>query len=350
MSCQKYFHCVKREDYLGAGGSIALGIFKGLGVGLIFNALFAALDLPSVANGFLAAAILYGFADGVCAYLLGGKLVCIGLDQCVIGRIIHIEQPGYGKSTFEQIDDDYCINILVSPVQAQFMNPQPETDGLPYARYYVTFPDEGQLAQTGEGISSGVDASVPGDKFEVLHCEFKGCRVHDFCQTAKTMASLAVVPGVVCAVPGIGQALCALAILIWLVATIVALLDSWFGAHEGDPADVAVDPTSGVLHVGDCVVLIGDWVYDHAHGGWNEIHPVRSVQKIPADAFPPGVNCDRFADEDDPLLVNLFKTRVLEKFCERLAEARSSLTREEQKKPHLRWIYHPYVDGCEVPK
>lgn len=349
MSCQKHFHCVKREDYLGTGGSIILGILKGTGVGLIFNAIFAALGLPSIANGFLAAAILYGFVDGLCAYLLGGKLVCIGLNQCVIGRILHIEEPGYGKSTFEHIDDDYCINILVSPWQAHLMDPHSETDGLPYDRYYVTFPEEGQLAQTGEGISSGVDVSLPGIKFEVLHCEFKGCRVHDFCQTAKTMASLAIVPGIVCAIPGFGQALCALAIFIWLIATVVALLDSWFGAHEGDPADVAVDPNSGTLRVGDCVVLTGDWVYDAAHEGWNEIHPVRSVQKISVDTFPPGVNCDSVFN-DDPLLLNVFKTQVLDKYCDRLAEAGDALTHEEQRRPHSRWIYHPDVDGCEVPK
>src|SRR5207249_5182907 len=36
-------------------------------------------------------------------------------DECAFGHIISIEPVGSGKSGFDQIDNDFCFNVLLSP-------------------------------------------------------------------------------------------------------------------------------------------------------------------------------------------------------------------------------------------
>jgi len=51
----------------------------------------------------------------------------------------------------------------------------------------------------------------------------------------------------------------------------------------------AYDGAGGEIKLGDPIMVRGRWAYDSAHTGYNEIHPVRTVQKTapaPADADP----------------------------------------------------------------
>ncbi len=86
----QYTHCVDRKDYR---------------------------DVP----GFLDA----GFAEigefALCEYLLGGKLVCLagGDDVCAIGFVVGIEEVGYEKSGFAEIDNDFSFNMVPLPYQAR---------------------------------------------------------------------------------------------------------------------------------------------------------------------------------------------------------------------------------------
>src|SRR5262249_58440575 len=78
--------------------------------------------LPRTNNAFqVIAAILDGGLGGWlpdailgCDYLLGGKLVCLGGDECAIGYITHFEPPS-AKSFPENLDNDFAINILLAP-------------------------------------------------------------------------------------------------------------------------------------------------------------------------------------------------------------------------------------------
>jgi len=57
-----------------------------------------------------------GLGKAACDYILGGKLVCLAdADECAFGHIISIEPVGSGKSGFDQIDNDFCFNVLLSP-------------------------------------------------------------------------------------------------------------------------------------------------------------------------------------------------------------------------------------------
>src|SRR5512138_2706486 len=98
MQSPQYTSCVNPEDYqdlnltaeeiLAATGLVA-AIFAGP----------AALVISLIAG---MSALLK-----VCDYIMGGKLVCLGSDECGIGRVTEIETVN-NKSGFEKIDNDYC--------------------------------------------------------------------------------------------------------------------------------------------------------------------------------------------------------------------------------------------------
>jgi hypothetical protein len=83
----QYTHCVKREDYRDVPGVLDEGA-------------------PTILEFLL------------CDYLLGGKLVCLGGDQCAIGIVVGLEQVGAGKSGFDAIDNDFSFNLLLAPYTA----------------------------------------------------------------------------------------------------------------------------------------------------------------------------------------------------------------------------------------
>jgi hypothetical protein len=60
----------------------------------------------------------------------------------------------------------------------------------------------------------------------------------------------------------------------------------------------------------------GDWVYDAGHAGWNEVHPVRHVQRL--DNVPPEFHGATAATRD---LVDRFKREVLDPWCFEVARA-----------------------------
>jgi hypothetical protein len=279
-----------------------------------------------------------------CAYLRGGKLVCIRKFDCVVGRVVELEPVGHHKSGFENIDDDYAANLLVAPhrpaatlaeiqgdgLQGRLVTPQPETAGLDFAGY----------------TTSRGKFHIP-----VIHCEFEGQRVCDFCDAAEIAIAVVGVAAAVCAIPVIGWIACAVALVAGAVIAGAVLLDAWFGAHHGDPADAAVNPGDGDLHSmddegngGDYVVIRGDWDYDAGHEGWNEFHPVKSVQKIHGAPYWP--------EGSTPAEIAAFRP-VFEEWCRQTGQPDRPQTREEQKEPRNRWHYHPVLDGCrehdEVP-
>jgi hypothetical protein len=109
---------------------------------------------------------------------------------------------------------------------------------------------------------------------------------------------------------------------------------------------------AGDLQPGDLVLVRGRWVFDAAHQGWNELHPVTFVQKLPdtLDAI------DSPYDSGD--LPDLLKT-----WCEHVAviptrspsgagppagmSAPQQATWNAQTQPEHRWYFHPLIDGCQ---
>ena len=353
-NCGQYFKCVSKDNYQGLTSVIALGILSGtMMIVDIVAAVIMGAAIPGL--GVVAGVLFIAAIFELCAFLHGGKLICIQDDACSIGRLMEIIPVGADKTGFEKMDDDFTMNILPSPhspverlsevtaddpYQGPFLVPQsPSTDlGLGWSGTSVSFDE----------LKDSMGNPVP--ETEVFHVEVKGCRVHDVCAVLKVMSFGAPVVGFICSIPIIGWIACAIVAAIWLAITAAAVAIAWAATHVGDINDV-YDPASGTLSAadahtgegGDVILVRGDWVYDAGHTGWNEIQPIRHVQKL-TDVIDVKY---RDMAKADQALVEAFKKEVLDPWCERVGESSSPLVVAAQQDPKNRWHIHPAIDGCE---
>jgi hypothetical protein len=344
--CGQYFKCVTKNNFTGLTSVIALGILTGaLTIIDIVAAVITGAAIPGL--GVVAGVLFIAAIFDLCAFLHGGKLICIQDNACTIGRIMELIPVGADKSGFEKLDDDYTINTLpcphspvevlsemtsVDPNQGPFLEPQPPSSdlGLGFAGVSVKF--------------TNIDHDT-----EVFHVEVKGCRVHDVCAVLKALSFGAPVVGFICSIPLIGWVVCAIAAAIWLAITAAAVAIAWAAAHVGDVNDV-YDPASGELTAadpatgegGDVILVRGDWVYDAGHSGWNEIQPIRSIHKLTQVVDP------RFQamSKADAALVADFKKEVLDVWCFRVGESSDPVVIAAQQDPENDWHIHPSIDGC----
>lgn len=173
----------------------------------------------------------------------------------------------------------------------------------------------------------------------VLHCEFEGSR------TADVLDSIEGFP--------FGKKFCKKNWFTGLICKLVAALaapfllakmvEAWTGNTEGSTGPALVG--GGEISPKETVIVRGSWVFDAGHEGWNEVHAVRIVQKLPGVPSDP----DGFKD-------------YLARWCALLSEVPagrdqpgvmmppapgpSTQVADAQERPENQWICHPAVDGC----
>jgi hypothetical protein len=306
-----------------------------------------------------------------CDYMLRGKLVCLGGDQCAIGRVTNFETVA-DKSFPDTIDNDFSINIVLAPwdlesfthgsrldnynmvandtspgsqgylIKEQLGMPIPResTEGdLPNKRYggmFKTFPSRVYIDYNPDPGRSGSPYDVP-----VLHCEIEGDRAFLVCSTLDKLSSLIPGNGSFCRKNGFFKFLCKVAA--WLLTPVIMpyLMEAWdLGSNDNRDFQGASSLTPG-----DYVVIIGRWVYDAGHSGWNELHPVKSIQKISREMYKSEGYyklhdkwCDQYK-KIPPISGPGFHTKDM--------TAEQQNVYDNQRRPENRWYLHPLLDGCE---
>jgi hypothetical protein len=339
--CQKHYHCVPASEYRPlAAATVALAA-------VIIGIITGVFSVPP--GGGIVAGILWILAVfDLCRYLHGGKLICHALNVCVIGRVAELIPVGADKSFPDTMDDDFTFNIVLSPHSSQETLSDVSAD--PYQGKFIerqAGPDSLGLGYEGVSVKF---TSLERDT-EVLHCEVKGCRVHDVCIVLKVMSFPTAVAAAICSIPVIGWVACLVALAIVALITLIAGGIVWAATHNGDLNDV-LDPNSGFPGEanpetglgGDIVLVRGDWVYDAGHEGWNEIHPVRYVQRL--DNVPAEFHG---ATPATPELVERFKREVLDPWCFEVGRTDDPVVVEAQGQPENSWHIHPSIDGCREP-
>ncbi len=196
----------------------------------------------------------------------------------------------------------------------------------------------------------------------VLHCEVEGSRVSDFCSVAVPLAQAAEAFNQAAAAAdsacksalsflpfGIGDVVCdvltkiATVIVDWVAAIAAGLagLGTWALARPGS-TDVA-----GLVSVGDAVILSGRWAFDAAHSGWNELHPVLTLQKLADDDWRQigdladfaATWCQRVQEAPPP------DAGILGSVLSGLTPAQQPVYARQQT-PEQGWVVHPAIDGC----
>jgi hypothetical protein len=224
-----------------------------------------------------------------------------------------------------------------------------------------------------------------------LEVEFEGGGMHDLLvglMAALPLAIMATVASAAATVAIMSTALGAAAVAAasdgfwgWLLALLIILVgliaSAIAGALASSPAiavagtgyltglgDVASptvddstgdDENTGTIYPGqDVLVVMGTWVYDSAHAGWNELHPVLHCQRVAQVKAAelatgnPWVNLPEFSAANVETTLNQ-QTALRTGWCPLIKLATLPLTLNNQKLPQNGWTIHPDVDGCTPP-
>jgi hypothetical protein len=217
---------------------------------------------PNLPQGGIGNAILSAIGSGGfdlayqgCDYLLHGKLVCLGDDQCAIGRVASIETVDNSKTGFEKIDNDFCLNIALCPdplagmltygeivgmtdtatrianlkvaqsnVQGKLIReqsgmpmpftPDPSQEPTPefkgnYAPLRLVTPS--LTNPVSDDVANALN--LPTLMLPILHVEIEGNRLNAVCTVIQT--TWGPIHDTVCQIPLIGGFLCFLSALSW---------------------------------------------------------------------------------------------------------------------------------------
>jgi hypothetical protein len=319
-----------------------LGAIFGGGVGAVI-AIGAVWSLPAV----------LGFCDWWHHY----RLICIEDDQCAVGTV--------GRTAVSHgitdPDLDFTINLVLAPVLTSSRLKAGDQLKLLSAnqkryltRHFLTDVgwDPDYISTAEEGESGGTTA---------LHCEIEGNGMTTVCAAATTAAVAGTAAGVAagaaaaaaCAATGLFALLCLLgALLAAALASGAVAGAGWvagvaLGGDEGSPADVAADPASGTVEVGDHVAIIGDWIFDNAHTGWHELHPVKKLLKLPCKKGTEvaGVDPEYPDSERSRAIVDEACARHLADragdICYMLQQPGDPDVKTAQDEPKNKWEVHP---------
>jgi hypothetical protein len=341
MAYKQYTQCTKKEDFSplnrplqiigGIGGLLAMIssiILSAIGKALLSSA-GAALWLAGATAGYLV--IIATFK-----YLLGGKLICLGGDRFAVGIVVGIE-PASCKPFPDNLDNDYSFNLLLLPYELKDAT-LPEKEKYEPANLptintsALAFQDQLVLEQEPSKFHGVPFTGYPNyPNISLLHCEIEGSRIYDtyqaFLAAWAVLVAAALAAMALGAIPVIGWLLAILAMLLGALIGGAIVAGTWLLADDGKVSDV--EPELGNLENGNILFVCGTWTYDAGHNdegtGWNELHPIKYIQKL--DYLP--------TEEGKQKL----EAAVL--------EAQTPQVRDNQLKDQNQWTIHPTIDGCQ---
>jgi hypothetical protein len=208
-----------------------------------------------------------------------------------------------------------------------------EIVGRDYGSVLDTTPNENEI-WTDYLIKNG--GQVKKFKVPVLHCEFEGAAAADMLAVIEAFSF----GGKWCKKNPLFGFFCVVLQTIMSPVILAAVMAAWATAKDGSTDDAIQG--GGTITNKDRVIVRGRWVFDGAHGGYNEIHATRAVQKIynvPNDNIGFGKFhkdwCDRMSEI--PRVVSPGVT---------LQSPEAQKTQENQQEPENQWTLHPELDGC----
>ncbi len=284
-------------------------------------------------------------------------------------------EPPSEKSGLDAFDTDYSINLLLAPHEIGDHQADIENDGIQgnLIKEQPAIAAKG-LGFTGETSSILLSTAPDGSQFwsdpktAVFHAEFEGGGVYDLMLAVLAAlgwdAAATVAAVIICAIPIIGWIACLIISLIFaaITAAIVGVGIAVALNDQGNPNDV--NPNLGNIEQGkDLLVVKGTWVYDSAHTGWNEAHPIKHCQRIGMwnDTLPDGTPAPNKGPMTFDTWDEAFKSikdlvppntpvdvsTYISFWCSAINDASDATTIANQSKPSNNWNVHPDVDGCD---
>jgi hypothetical protein len=283
MAFRKYTQCETVGNFTAADYAQKL-LFTDIG---FFRKLFAIIALLAIGSWLPPAALVAALLTIIayCNWWLNKRLICLGGDKCAIGLLVSVE-PATDKTGADSLDTDYSINLLLAPhslgwgqteidkdgIQGDLIKEQPTTGDAKTAGIIKEFPFKGLT------VKASSDTTATYYQQPVLHCEFEGGGVKKMKDAAEAALPFAVLAAAACSIPFPLFALVCL--ILAAIASVITI--AGFGSalkDRGTPTDV--NPMLDELHRHtDILFVSGEWVFDSAHEGWNEIHPIKTCLRI----------------------------------------------------------------------
>lgn len=345
MAYRKFTNCTSASNYIGAFvAQVIIGAAIGA-IPLVFGLIAGALAAgPAILVAML---VPVGAVIAYCRWWLFDRLICLGGNRCAVGRLISVEPPE-NKTGLDKFDTDYSINLLLPPHDLGVDKATVEFDGIS-GHLIANQPDIIDLGLDFSGYNSKInsdDLDTP-----VLHAEFEGGGVQKLLEVCLALLgyliAATVAATIICAIPIIG----------WVACLIISLIFAAIGgAILGMGIDNALDDTGnpnhvnsnlGELHPGkDLLVVKGTWVFDTAHGGWNELHPIKHCQRIGTWDDSWEAAFDSIANQVPAGVTRDAKT-YLDFWCGAIEDVGSTETQTAQLRLENQWEIHPVIDGCK---
>jgi hypothetical protein len=421
MSGLQFTRCVEPEDFEPYDLKWLAVIIPIVGGAVTFLAIIAGATAAAwgVFVGWGVIALLVEFLHYTLDWMLNRKLICLhqqawgcgdfGNQVCAIGEVGDIELVGEDKNPLEDVDNDYCINLVLAPIdqfrhhefaqnqqqiaenvklardpdrgaiQADLITEQPgmpeykdntrtfiwfgphtyvEGSSMHYPVYtaWTTYLGHDDADAQNEAWTELLQQDWKGDfaaakpwKYEVpvLHSEFEGSRINDVLQAINAFSF----GGEWCKKNWLFKQICRLLRAFFSPLALTQALIAWANATAGSQQPALADPQAGEAVPGDMVILRGRWVNDGYHG-YNEMHAVRVLQKV--YNVPP---VDLEADPDTRKKQIGEFTRFPDDWCRLLCEAPlepplhdvtvgQQTVLDGQRRPENQWRLHPALDSC----
>ena len=334
MAFKQYTKCIAPENFSAANIGLTPAVW-GASAAIVGVAFALAAGKPWCLLAVVPLTVFAGIV-GFCRWWLDERLICLGGDRSAAGMLISIESP-HDKSGLGAFDTDYSINLLLFENSIGVS----QEDASASSPYGLLIDHQTQIDDIGletPGYASRTNADE--DQSAVLHAEFEGAGMQRMLEGAEISLWLSFAAFALCVVlPEPWGAI--FSIVIILLALLLFLFKSILGLDEtGDPANVNPDLRDPTLTVNSeerdglgasLVYIVGAWVYDSMHGGWNEIHPIKVAMELGKwDGVWPADFADRVANAE-----------------EGINDALKPDTIERQKEPMYSWVLHPLLDGCD---
>jgi hypothetical protein len=179
----------------------------------------------------------------------------------------------------------------------------------------------------------------------VLHCEIEGERAKTVCAAAQALWG--PISNTVCKIEifgiPVGKLVCFLISIPFALAVWPILATAWVaGSNDNRDFD-----GGGDLKADELVLIRGRWVYDAGHSGWNELHPVKHIQKIPDEKACAWENFDELRDRwcGETAKVPPHASATPGTKPQDMTPEQEAIY-DAQLAPENRWVFHPEIDGC----
>lgn len=313
---------------------------------------------------------LYLGTIAYCLWWLYDRLIYLGGERCAIGFLGSVDKPE-DKSGLDAWDTDFSLNLILAPnqytsstlISKEDFHSQMANDGI-----------QGDLMaehrdKIGDYGFKGHYADV--DEFTVLahdvptfHAEFEGSGIYKIMQAAKGAAALLTGSALFCAIPIFGWGVCIIGAVAAFALFVSGALIAKGSGSAAEPDVLRDGNHSKDIRPGEDILFVrGDWVYDSAHDGWNELHPIKDCQLVASAKFA-GQDVIDWADAIAPymMLTGVWTTLVkmpgerdpdqgdwqawVEHWCDAISQANSAETVGKRQLAENQWNVHPMIDGC----